>query len=44
MTETLTCNFLNKECPMYKCVPCDYGYVIDDKGCQTCECKKKPGK
>lgn len=30
------------ECPLLKCVPCEYGYEVDDKGCQTCKCKLPP--
>ncbi|KAK4885137.1 hypothetical protein RN001_001408 [Aquatica leii] len=25
-------------CPIVKCMPCSCGYVIDENGCQTCEC------
>ena len=26
-------------CPLFKCISgCPYGYVIDQNGCQTCEC------
>ena len=35
-------NYL-EECPMYRCLPCTYGYEIDTKGCQTCTCRKGPG-
>ncbi|XP_062534773.1 uncharacterized protein LOC134203947 [Armigeres subalbatus] len=27
------------ECPMRKCVTCEYGYKIDENGCKTCECR-----
>ncbi|XP_064614346.1 kielin/chordin-like protein isoform X2 [Liolophura sinensis] len=26
-------------CPLYKCKACTTGYVIDENGCQTCQCK-----
>ncbi|CAF2803646.1 unnamed protein product [Rotaria sp. Silwood2] len=34
------------ECPLYKCVAdCgDAGYVLDEKGCRTCECVSKAAK
>ncbi|XP_031566431.1 four-domain proteases inhibitor-like [Actinia tenebrosa] len=28
-------------CPLRKCRPCKYGYIVDDNGCQTCECRTK---
>lgn len=28
----------NKNCPLYKCIPCPNGYEIEN-GCQTCKCK-----
>ncbi|KAK7004737.1 DEC-2, partial [Biomphalaria glabrata] len=31
----------NRECPMYKCVPCPGGYEVDQDGCQTCTCKEE---
>ncbi|XP_013391189.1 zonadhesin isoform X1 [Lingula anatina] len=30
------------ECPMLKCVPCKYGYEMDENGCQTCDCLQTP--
>lgn len=27
------------QCATYKCLPCEHGYVIDNNGCRTCECR-----
>lgn len=28
------------ECPLRKCMPCEHGYLIDQMGCRTCECRE----
>lgn len=27
------------ECPLMKCKPCQHGYVVNENGCRTCECR-----
>lgn len=27
------------KCPLFKCSACEHGFVLDSKGCQTCECR-----
>lgn len=29
------------KCPAVQCDKCKYGYIVDDNGCKTCECKSK---
>lgn len=38
--DLMNCNIDAKiKCPLYKCQPCENGYMIDEKGCRTCECR-----